>query len=166
MPDEGAADGCETALSRLDAAGYEQYESSNVAKPGWQSLHNLKYWSEGEWLGFGPGAQSTRQGSRWRNVSATEDYIRRILEGAGVEVDRRHLTSEERLGDALFTGLRLTRGVDLAALSRQYAADVWQQFGDRLAPFQEAGLLAKEGGRIRLTRRGMLVGNEVMAVFV
>lgn len=166
LPDEGAAEMYEAAMARLDAAGYEQYEISNVAKPGRQSLHNLKYWSDGEWLGFGPGAHSTRRGSRWRNVSSTDEYVRRLLEGASIEVERCDLTSEERLGDALFTGLRLSRGVDLAELSKQYAADVWQRFGDRLAPFQQAGLLAREGGRIRLTRQGMLLANEVMAVFV
>lgn len=166
LSDEGAAEMYEAALTRLDAAGYEQYEISNVAKPGRQSLHNLKYWSDGEWLGFGPGAHSTRQGSRWRNVSATDDYVRRVLAGASVVVERRDLTSEERLGDALFTGLRLNRGADLTILSRAYATDVWQRFGERLAPFLEAGLLAREGGRIRLTRQGMLLANEVMAVFV
>ena len=59
----------------LDAAGYEQYEISNVCRPGRESRHNLKYWTDGDWLGFGPGAHSTWRGERWRNIASTEDYV-------------------------------------------------------------------------------------------
>lgn len=166
VPDEGAAEMYESAMAMLDSAGYEQYEISNVARPGRQSRHNLKYWSDGEWLGFGPGAHSTAQGRRWRNVAATEDYIQRSGNGASVVAERRELSAEERLGDALFTGLRLNAGVDLGILSRRYLTDIWSRYSGRLSPFQEAGLLLKEGERIRLTRQGMLLANEVMAVFV
>ena len=61
----------------LDDAGYEQYEISNVATPGRESRHNLKYWTDGDWLGFGPGAHSTWSGVRWRNIASTEEYISR-----------------------------------------------------------------------------------------
>ena len=127
-PDEAAADMYETAMSMLDAAGYEQYEISNVCKPGRLSRHNLKYWTDGEWWGFGPGAHSTWKGSRWRNISSTEDYIQRIGSGAAVIVDFRNLSIDERLGDALFTGLRLNEGVDVDVLSRRYGIDVWERF--------------------------------------
>jgi putative oxygen-independent coproporphyrinogen III oxidase len=166
LSDEGAAEMYESAMAMLDSAGYEQYEISNVARPGRQSRHNMKYWSDGEWLGFGPAAHSTTQGRRWRNVSATDDYIQRIGRDSSIVAERRELSDEERLGDALFTGLRLNAGVDLGLLSRRYFTDVWARYGGRLTPFQEAGLLLKEGERIRLTRQGMLLANEVMAVFV
>ena len=81
-------------------------------------------------------------------------------------IDRRTLSGDERLGDALFTGLRLNDGIDLAALSDRYATDVWGRFGARLRPFCDAGILAKDGNRLHLTRTGMLVANEVMSVFV
>src|SRR6185295_5083916 len=64
-PDDDAAEMYLEAMRRLDAAGYEQYEISNVARPGRESRHNLKYWTDGEWLGFGCGAHSTRDGIRW-----------------------------------------------------------------------------------------------------
>jgi oxygen-independent coproporphyrinogen-3 oxidase len=166
LPDDVAADMYEQAMARLESAGYAQYEISNVARPGRRSLHNLKYWSDGEWLGFGPGAHSTRRGSRWKNVASTEDYVQRLARGATVVAERRDLTSEERLGDALFTGLRLNDGVELSRLSGQYETDIWQVYGERLAPYCDAGLLLKEGDRIRLTRQGMLMAHEVMAVFV
>ena len=166
LPDDIAAEMYETAMARLESAGYEQYEISNVAKPGRRSRHNLKYWSDGEWLGFGPGAHSTQGGRRWKNVSSTDDYIHKLANGATVVSERRDLTRNERLGDALFTGLRLSDGIELSILSGRYDEDIWQRYGERLYPYLEAGLLLKEGDRMRLTRRGMLLAHEVMAVFV
>lgn len=165
-PDEDAAEMYEHGLARLEAAGYEQYEISNVARGGRRSRHNLKYWTDGQWLGFGCGAHSTRGGVRWNNVSATEDYVARLARGADPVGERRVLTPQERLEEALFTGLRLSEGVDLGELGGRYGLDVLARYGDALAPFGEAGLLVQEAGRLRLTRRGMLLANEVMRVFV
>src|SRR5690349_13446131 len=102
-PDEDAESMYLAAMDRLEASGLRQYEISNVARHGRESRHNLKYWSDGEWYGFGCGAHSTREGTRWKNVSATDDYIRRIGAGEPVRTDVRRLTQTERLGDALFT---------------------------------------------------------------
>ena len=165
-PDEDAESMYLTAMERLEAAGYEQYEISNVCKPGRQSRHNLKYWSDSEWLGFGCGAHSTRDGVRWKNVSSTEAYIGRIRNCEPTAVDRCLMSPDRRLGDALFTGLRLTEGLDLSAVSRRYGVDVWERFGGQLQPFLDAGCLIREGSRLRLTRRGMLIAHEVMDVFV
>ena len=166
LGDEAVAEMYETAMAMLDRAGYEQYEISNVSRPGRQSRHNLKYWSDGNWLGFGPGAHSTWEGTRWRNVSSTGDYVEHISAGQPAWIDRRILSPEERLGDALFTGLRLSAGIDLSAFSLRYATDIWDRFGARLRPFCDAGILAKDENRLHLTRTGMLVANEVMSVFV
>ena len=163
---DDAADMYESAMASLDRAGYEQYEISNVCRPGRESRHNLKYWTDGDWLGFGPGAHSTWCGTRTRNTAATAEYIHRIAAGDGVIAERRQLSSDERLGDALFTGLRLNAGVDIEAISKRYTVDVWQRFGDRLTPYVDAGILSRGDTRLRLTRRGMLVANEVMSVFV
>ena len=165
-PDEDAADMYLAAMERLDDAAYHQYEISNVARPGRESRHNLKYWSDGEWLGFGCGAHSTRDGIRWKNVSATEDYVDHIVRGEPVAIDLRRLSAGERLGDALFTGLRLTAGVSLDVVRQRYDVEVWQRYGADLEPFIENGCLGRDGERLWLTRRGMLLANEVMAVFV
>jgi oxygen-independent coproporphyrinogen III oxidase len=165
-PDDDAATMYLSAMDRLDAHGYEQYEISNVAKPGRASRHNLKYWSDGEWLGFGCGAHSTVDGARWKNVSATEDFIVAIGRHGAAATDRRLLSAQERLGDALFTGLRLVAGVDEGAIRARYGVDVWGRYGAELARSVDAGLLLREGGRLRLTRAGMLLANEVMSVFV
>jgi oxygen-independent coproporphyrinogen-3 oxidase len=165
-PDDDAAAMYLTAMERLDAAGLAQYEISNVARPGRRSRHNLKYWTDGEWLGFGCGAHSTRDGARWKNVSATEEYIARIQAGESVASDMRRLPAAERLGDALFMGLRLSDGVDLSVIGERYGVDVWQRYGADLARFIDAGCLLRAGARLRLTRPGMLLANDVMSVFV
>jgi oxygen-independent coproporphyrinogen-3 oxidase len=165
-PDEDAAEMYLWSLARLDAAGYAQYEISNVCRPGLESRHNLKYWTDGHWLGFGCGAHSTRDGVRWKNVANTEEYVACIAAGASAARDARPLSPDERLGDALFTGLRLTAGVDIRALGERYGVDIWARFGADLQPFLAEALLVREGARLRLTRPGMLVANEIMAVFV
>jgi oxygen-independent coproporphyrinogen-3 oxidase len=165
-PDDDAADMYLQAMDRLDAAGYGQYEISNVSLTGRQSRHNLKYWTEGEWRGFGPGAHSTRDGVRWRNVSATDDYLAARHNGGQLVAERRILSRQDALEEALFTRLRLTQGIDLRLIQSTHGVDVWEQLGDELQPFVEGGLLIYDGGCLRLTRPGMLLANEVMAVFI
>jgi len=165
-PDDDAAAMYLTAMERLEAAGLLQYEISNVARSGRRSRHNLKYWTDQEWLGFGCGAHSTRHGVRWKNVSSTEDYVARIGRGEATAVDLRRLSADERLGDALFTGLRLSDGIDLPAIENRYGVDVWRRFASELQPYVDAGILLHDGKTLRLTRRGMLLAHEVMAVFV
>ena len=166
-PDDDAAAMYLDALARLDAAGYEHYEISNVARPGRRARHNVKYWQDGDWLGFGCGAHSTRDGIRWRNVAATMDYIQRVGDRRSVIAERRELDAHERIEDALFTGLRLTDGLDLSAIAERYGVDVWGRYGDQLQRFVEARVLIHEPQRrLALTRSGMLLANEVMAVFI
>ena len=165
-PDDTAAEMYHAGLDRLAAAGYRQYEISNVARPGRRSRHNLKYWSDGAWVGFGCGAHSTRDGRRWYNVSGIGSYIDRLSGGLSPVASCRTLSAEERLTDTLFLGLRLSEGVDLTAVERRYAVDVWARWGQELAPFVGAGILSRDRHRLRLTRDGMLLSNEVMRVFV
>jgi oxygen-independent coproporphyrinogen-3 oxidase len=165
-PDDDAAEMYLRAMERLEGAGLEQYEISNVARPGRRSRHNLKYWTDGEWLAFGCGAHATYGGVRWKNVAGTEDYINRVTNRVSPIGERRVLTRGERLEETLFTGLRLTEGIDVEAAGRDYGIDVFEKYGDALQPFIDARWLVREGGRLRLTRDGMLMANEVMAVFV
>jgi oxygen-independent coproporphyrinogen III oxidase len=165
-PDEDAAEMYLAGLSALDEAGYQQYEISNVSRPERQSRHNLKYWSDGEWLGFGCGAHSTCNGTRWKNVSATSDYVNRIGAGESTAVERRAMSRDERLEEAMFTGLRLTNGLDLEVVGARYGTDVWRRYGAGLQPFVDEGLVVRQGSRLSLSRQGMLVANEVMQIFV
>jgi oxygen-independent coproporphyrinogen-3 oxidase len=164
--DDDAADMYLQAMERLDAAGYEQYEISNVARPGLKSRHNLKYWTDGEWIGFGPGAHSTRGGVRWRNVSATPEYIGAVQGGGQLIAERRVLSAQDGIEEALFTRLRLSEGIDLDLVDLRYGIDVWRQYGVELQRFVEAGLLIYDDRRLKLTRAGMLLANEIMTVFL
>ncbi|HKC57384.1 MAG TPA: radical SAM family heme chaperone HemW [Vicinamibacterales bacterium] len=162
-PDDDAADMYLEAMARLDAAGYEQYEISNVARRGRESRHNLKYWADGEWLGFGCGAHSTRRGVRWKNLSSTTEYIAAVASGGQPGVEKRELSRREALEEALFTGLRLARGIDVHTVKTRYDADVWGIYGAALERFREAGLLIYDGRLLRLSRAGMLLANEIMS---
>jgi oxygen-independent coproporphyrinogen-3 oxidase len=165
-PDEDVAAMYLSGLDRMDAAGYLQYEISNVARPGRQSRHNLKYWTDGEWLGFGCGAHSTRAGVRWKNQSSIEEYISAVTRSGQLETERRVLSPGERIEEALFTGLRLNAGLDLAAVRARYGIDVWERYGRELQLFVDEGLLIYDGAALRLAREGMLLAHEMMAIFI
>ena len=166
-PDDDAADMYLEAMERLERAGYRQYDISNVAHPGRESRHNLTYWRGGDWLAFGPGAHGARDAVRWRVVSGTGAYIARVAAGADVVAERTPRDRATRLEEALFMGLRLVDGIDFGEMRRRHGVDVWAVYGRDLAPHVEAGRLVHEPGRrMYLTRPGMLVANEVMAVFI
>jgi oxygen-independent coproporphyrinogen-3 oxidase len=164
--DDVAADMYLHALDRFDAAGYRQYEISNVARPGFESRHNLKYWTAGRWLGAGCGAHSTLGEARWQNVAGVTDYVDRIETGRSVRLAVRQRDAEERFEEALFTGMRLTEGIDGASFVRQFGIDPWQRYGERLSEAEQAGLVWHSGHTFGLTRPGMLVANEVLVTFV
>ena len=167
-PDDDAAEMYEQAMDLLELGGYRQYEISNVARPGRESRHNVKYWTGGAWHGLGPGAHGTVGSRRWRNIADTRSYVAAVDRGVLPEAEVRTLLDEERLQEALFMGLRMREGVDLAALGG-HGVDLAKRYAERLDPLVLAGLLdaaAYAAGRVTLTRRGQLLSNEVAAVFV
>jgi coproporphyrinogen III oxidase-like Fe-S oxidoreductase len=99
-------------------------------------------------------------------VSGTEEYIGRLQQGRSPIGEKRCLTTDERLGDALFTGLRLNAGIDVPAMNARYGTDIWRTYGAELQPFLDLGLLEVTPERWGLTREGLLLAHEVMAVFV
>lgn len=165
-PEEDAVQMYLETLETTDLAGYLQYEISNVSKPGRKCRHNMKYWTDGEWLGFGCGAHSTRGSTRWSNISETNRYIENVVSGQDVVLSQRCLSDDERLGDALFMGLRLTEGLDVRLIEQRYGIAVMEKYRSALAPFIEKKRLLYESGRLRLTREGMLIANDVMGAFV
>ena len=165
-PDDEAADMYLAGLDRLDVSGFEQYEISNVSRPGQQSRHNLKYWMSGNWWGFGCGAHSTVSGERWHNVSGIQDYVDRVEGGSTLTIDHHRLSEDERRGETLFTGLRLSAGIDRRAFDARFGIDPWIKYQSDLAPFVQAGFVWERDGRMGLSRQGMLVANEILVTFV
>ena len=166
-PDDDAADMYLDAMATLDAAGYRQYEISNVSRAGRESRHNLLYWQDGDWLAFGSGAHGARGGARWRNVAGTGEYIARVGERGDGGRRAPGARRPDPDGGGAVHGPAPGRGRRSRTHPRRYGVDVWARYGERLGPLARAGHLVHDpGARIRLTRQGMLVANEAMAVFI
>jgi oxygen-independent coproporphyrinogen-3 oxidase len=165
-PDDEAADMYLAALERLDADGLAQYEISNVARSGRWSRHNVKYWQGGDWRGFGCGAHSTVDAVRWHNMASTVEYVAAVTNGHEVARGRRALSREEQVSEALFTGLRLTQGIATRNFLARYGVDPWTPHAGALGPCVDDGLMWRDADGFGLTRRGMLVANEILATFV
>jgi len=155
--DEQMAAFYELACERLAAAGYEHYEISNWALPGFRSKHNLKYWQRESYLGLGAGAHSFSGTHRWANAHNPAAYVAEIQQGRIPVEQFEEVTPAQALNEELFLGLRLLDGIDYARLERQYNVSL----SARLAEFQRAGLLEIEGTRARLVPARLAVSNEV-----
>ena len=159
MGDDEAARLYEDAADELEGHGFEHYEISNFARPGHRSRHNLKYWTDKEYLGFGPSAHSYVGERRWANAADLRDYLARRGECCARVEDVR--SRGRRACEALFAGLRLAEGVDLQALRARYG-DAFVPPGDAcLETLAESRLLERTPDHLRLTRRGRLVSNEI-----
>jgi oxygen-independent coproporphyrinogen III oxidase len=155
--DDEMAEFYETACRFLKAAGYQHYEISNWAKPGFASRHNLKYWEREPYLGFGAGAHSFWGGQRWANVHDAAEYVRAI-EGGRVPIEQRETVTEEMaLEEELFLGLRKLAGIDVPRIEKQYGVEL----NGRIAPLEEAGLVERDGDTVRLAEGKLSVSNEV-----
>jgi oxygen-independent coproporphyrinogen III oxidase len=154
------------AETMLEAAGYERYEISSFAMPGFRSQHNQFYWRNQEYWGFGAGAVSYIDGRRTKNVSGPNDYIRMIEETGSAIESSEELSPEARLGETMMLGLRMVEGVDCEDLRQRFGVDVRRAYKSELDRLTGQGLLETCGSHIRLTHRGTLLANEVMAEFV
>jgi oxygen-independent coproporphyrinogen-3 oxidase len=152
LPSEGeTADMYEVAVDRLENLGIARYEISNFARPGFESLHNLKYWQLEPYTGFGADAHSFNGVLRWQNPESPADYVACANSTERVAAN---LTEEK-----FFVGLRLTRGI-------HPSREEWRRFDAPIRRFVDEGLLETQGERLRLTRRGVLLSNEVFQEFL
>ena len=161
----------------LKAAGYHRYEISNYAREGCECRHNRVYWERGEYLGFGIGAASLMQETRFSNIRDLKTYLKllsweaadrpstgQLTEHLRQEVS--HLTERERMEEFMFLGLRLTEGVSKKHFFKTFGkkfADVYPGISEKLI---REGLLVQEGDRLKLTELGLDVSNRVMAEFL
>ncbi len=150
--------------SMLADAGFERYEISNFAKPGFACRHNLNYWRRGDYLGLGAGAHSLMEGKRFWNHARPDAYAARASDPtAGVEqVD----APRKAIGEALMLGLRMTAGVSLEQVAQECGADPEEAFRDLLRELETSGLVERESRRLRLSERGVLLANRVFAKFL
>jgi oxygen-independent coproporphyrinogen-3 oxidase len=163
LPEEDAvADMYELTLDRLAAVGYDQYEISNFALPGHECRHNIVYWRNEPYLGFGVSAASFMDGVRWTNTASTRSYRERVAHGASAAEPGERLEGRSAVGEALMLALRMNAGADLAELSARYHCDVPRLFASEIRRFIDLDLLEQvREDQIRLTRRGFLLSNVV-----
>jgi putative oxygen-independent coproporphyrinogen III oxidase len=151
----------------MEERGYVQYELSNFSLPGKECRHNLKYWTDRPFVGFGPSAWSYLARRRFRETPDLEGYLDAISRGTPPRREESPGGIQERLDEAIFAGLRLMEGVDLERLGREYG--VIDPLGSRrqaIDDLSQAGLVSLLGSRLRLTPRGFPIANEVFEVFV
>ena len=154
------------ACERLNSSGIQQYEISNFAHAGYESKHNLKYWTRQPYLGFGVDAHSMLRGKdqfavvRFSNTDSLDQYL------AGDARVRTAVSPQAALEEAFFLGLRLNYGVNLQGLFEQFGADSIAAYSAAILELTNHGMLAKEGSTIRLTAKGRMLSNEVFEQFI
>jgi oxygen-independent coproporphyrinogen-3 oxidase len=168
VPDEDAvADFYVGACESLDAAGVAQYEISNFARTGFESRHNLKYWTRQPYLGFGVDAHSMLvsispelEAIRFATSDALEKYV------SGAPLQKVTVSGTTALEEVFFLGLRLNRGVDLRELADKFGLNTIEASQANIQDLVDQGLLQRSGDRIFLTSRGRLLSNEVFQSFL
>ena len=168
VPDEGAvADFYGEACRKLEDAGIAQYEISNFARAGFQSRHNLKYWTRRPYLGFGVDAHSMLYSGVGESEAvrfSTSDSLDRYV--AGSDLQRTAVSKVASSEEAFFLGLRLSRGVNLREIAATLGVEMFQAFQPTIQDLISEGLLEDSGDCVRLTRRGRLFSNEVFERFI
>jgi oxygen-independent coproporphyrinogen-3 oxidase len=163
IPDDDAmATSYEHACAELAAAGYEHYEISNWALPGFCSRHNLKYWRREPYLGFGAGAHSFDGRWRWANAHDPAAYVTAIEKGQLPTEQREEVTREQALEEEMFLGLRQLEGIDLARIENEYHANLSPRIDALLAQ----GLIERQGTRVRLAPSKLTIANEVFVALL
>ncbi|WP_041402840.1 radical SAM family heme chaperone HemW [Planctopirus limnophila] len=154
------------AIKRLQEEGFEHYELSNFARPGYQCQHNLAYWNGSPYAAFGPGAASYLQGTRRTNTRSVLGYLSRMEQGASVIAEAETLEKEHAMREALYVGLRRLSGMDYAEFQHRFGIDLQEFAAETIQRLVRQGLLAADEKRIRLTSEGIFLANRVMAEFL
>lgn len=152
----------------LQSLGYERYEISNYAKPGYACYHNQVYWTGGEYLGLGLGAASYWNGMRFHNTGNFEKYLREMQRGDITAIREEIIsdTKKSRMEEYMFLGLRMMQGVSAAVFEKRFGKSMEEQYGGVIGKYMEQGCLTWAGEWLRLTERGIDVSNQVMADFL
>jgi oxygen-independent coproporphyrinogen III oxidase len=163
MPtDDDMATFYERGCEHLSAAGYEHYEISNWALPGFRSRHNLKYWRREPYLGLGAGAHSFDGARRWANKHEPSVYVAAIESGELPTEQVETVTSQQALEEEIFLGLRQLEGIELAKLAGPLVRPIF----DRIEELRSQGLVIVEGSRLRLAPDRVAVSNEVLVALL
>lgn len=167
LPGEDAeAEMYETLMEQMEKRGLHQYEISNFAVAGYESRHNLTYWNNEEYYGFGAGAHSYVNGIRQSNYGPLKKYMEPISAGELPIMDSHKVTLEEQMEEEMFLGLRKTKGVSVRQFEEKFSRNPMQIFSSQIDDWTKKGLLKTGNDHICLTRKGRLLGNEVFQSFI
>ncbi len=147
-------------MDHLQQAGFEHYEISNFAKPGYRSKHNSSYWKGVHYLGLGPSAHSFNGNSRQWNISNNQLYIQSLKQGT-LPVEKEELTATQQLNEYIMTSLRLLEGTDLRHISQQFGNERSAELKAAAISFESKGLLTVKNDHIILTKEGKLFADSI-----
>lgn len=159
--DDAQADQMQDAQDILEAAGILRYETSNYARPGFESKHNRNYWAGGDYLAVGCGAHGHLNGLRWWNERDAAKYRELIELQGNARVGEERLTSRQRLDELVMLGLRTREGFSLQEIARRLDVDAASILNNALERLVQEKWLEEKDGRIRLTARGVPVADAV-----
>lgn len=145
---------------------YTRYEISNYALPGFESKHNCLYWQDVSYLGFGAGAHSYWQGSRYENPADIEQYISRISGGEILGYMEEQVGEKEHMEEFCFLGLRMTSGIKKGKFKEVFNKDIHEVFGETIKEMKSKDLLEETNTSLRLTKLGTKYGNVVFGAFI
>ena len=155
----------EYIIEELEKAGFEHYEISNFSKPGFESRHNLVYWDNAEYYGLGAGASGYVDGIRYKNHGPIRHYLEAV-EAGKARITEEHLTLEEKMEEELFLGLRKKTGVSKARFEEKFGVSFDQRYGQVVTSLTEQGLLVPDDKQVRMTKRGLFLGDTVAEKFI
>ncbi len=156
----------EMLIEEMEKHGYPQYEISNFAKKGYESHHNLTYWNNEPYYGFGAGAHSYVNGVRRSNYGPLKKYMGPIEKGLLPLMEEHVVTKKEMWEEEMFLGLRKTKGVSIEHFSKKFGESPLVLFKDEISQLVGRKLLNVSDGYISLTNRGRFLGNEVFQAFL
>ncbi|PLT34644.1 radical SAM family heme chaperone HemW [Bacillus sp. V5-8f] len=165
-PQELEASMYERLMDRMEKQGLNQYEISNFAKPGFESRHNLTYWNNEEYFGFGAGAHGYVSGKRVANYGPLKKYMTPLEEGKLPLIEEHLVPVAEQMEEEMFLGLRKNEGVSLELFRKKFSVEMSKVFGEPLEEQRKLGLIEMNTDCVRLTRKGKLLGNEVFQSFL
>ena len=155
----------EYIISELERSGFEHYEISNFSKPGFESRHNLMYWDNAEYYGIGAGASGYVNGVRYKNHGPIRHYLSAV-EGGNARITEEHLTQRERMEEEMFLGLRKKSGVSMARFEEKFGRSFDELYGEIVKDLTQQGLMQIDGDRVRMTKRGLFLGDTVAERFI
>lgn len=156
----------EEAIEAMEKAGHYQYEVSNFATPGKESQHNLVYWNNENYYGFGAGASGYLKNERYKNFGPIQHYLRPLRENNLPIVETEPLTIDNQIEEEMFLGLRKRSGISQQHFARKFNRSFMDVYGNILPELIENNWLVVEDDRIRLTPQGLFIGNEVFEKFL